>query len=281
MAKSEQDELDALRQRVAELEKEAGADTDPPKTVLGRLFGWLDLSFLENMIKLIGIPAALVGAVTLFWDDVWLAWQGRNSEAVEKVAANIVELQKLDETNYVFEAAGDSAKATASEVANTARRERLVAETYDHWVDNPDYFRPAELQILTHYLILQSRTDDALHVFERYAATLEGPFQTAAGLLLEARIYAHPGPVQDLDVARQKIRDGFALTEDIASEGDRVPMQAQLVYLRGIIELDRAEDCAAAEPFVSVLEELATTDRTGLAAQPASELRARYEMGCA
>lgn len=268
MAKSEQDELDALRQRVAELEKEAGADTDPPKTVLGRLFGWLDLSFLENMIKLIGIPAALVGAVTLFWDDVWLAWQGRNSEAVEKVAANIVELQKLDETNYVFEAAGDSAKATASEVANTARRERLVAETYDHWVDNPDYFRPAELQILTHYLIVQGRTDNALQVFERYAATLEGPFQTAAGLLLEARIYAHPGPVQDLDVARQKIRDGFALTEDIASEGDRVPMQAQLVYLRGIIELDRAEDCAAAEPFVSVLEELATTDRTGLAAQP-------------
>jgi len=279
MDAQKQDELEKLKKRVAELEKEA-SDDDPPKTGFQKLLAWLDVSSLEKTIKLIGAPVAIVAALALFWDEIWLASQGRDKASVAKVEENIAELVSLDEKYYVREAEGKSASAAASESALIARRERLIDETFEHWTDNPTYFRPAELQILTHHLILQNRTDDALKVYGDYEAQLEGPAQRVMGLWLEARIYARQGPVQNLDVARDKIRDAFALSADIPTAGERVPMQGQLVYLRAIIELDRAEDCEAAAPFVATLEELAPEDRTGQTQLAAQDMRTQYDTAC-
>lgn len=265
MAEDLPDDPVVLKKRIDQLEKELAK-----KSSFFAITGW------QDALKVLAIPAI----IWAFWDEVVLAYLGRDSASVEKVAGNIETLQSMDQELYVLQSKGDSTAAEATEAAIIARRERLVAETFEHWKNNPNYFRPAELQILTHHLIVQRRTDDAQKVYGQYWRTLQTPFEKAAGKLLEARIFAQEGPIKNLELARQSLRESLSFAQDVGSTSDRLLVEGQIVYFQAEVELNRAGNCTTARPVLEKLEALVRTDTTSLLTKPVEELRLAFQNRC-
>ncbi|MEM9129283.1 MAG: hypothetical protein AAGA97_06130 [Pseudomonadota bacterium] len=265
------DDPDVLKARIEELQEQL---KEKKKKAFWAVDTW------QDAFKTVSVPIAVILAIITFWDSVVLRLIGRDSASVADVAANLEAIQDMDQELYVLRAGGSSVEANATEAAIIARRERMVAETFDHWRWNKSYFRSAELQILTHHLIAQNRTDDALKVFETYWPTVHTPFAKTGAKLLEARIFAQYGPIQNLDTARGLLDDAFVLSDKISVAADQVMMQGQLAYFGGIVELDRAESCADASPFIDKLETLAIEDATGVLEPSANEMRTKFNAKC-
>ncbi|AMO70708.1 hypothetical protein [Sphingorhabdus sp. M41] len=271
MSEIDSDNPLVLRQRITELENQLAEEQKKPF--------WTFDSW-QDALKTVSLPIALIMALVAFWDTIILGAVGQDSKSIAQVRQNIEAIQTMDQKVYVLQDEGQDGRAQATEAAVVARRDRIVAETYDHWLRNPSYFRPAELQILTHHLILQYRTADALKVFEEYWRTRKTISQKAEAKLLEARIYAREGPVQDMEKAVGLLKEAFTISEGIRSSYDRLLVQGQILYKRGLTEIEREGGCDSAEPYADMLDEMATEGPSAILASAAADMRAQYTTRC-
>ena len=271
MATKKSEEIDDLKEQVRELESKLSDAKNQP---------FFAFDTWQNSIKTVAMPIALLSAVFAFWDSIVLGFVGQDRESIENVRENIETLQAMDQEQFVLHQEGKIGEASANEAAVVAKRDRLVAETFEHWERNPSYFRPAELQILMHQLIMQNRTDDALEIFGDYWKTRELPAQKAEAKVMEARILSGEGPVLNVEKSIQSLEEAFAFSEEISNRASRDLMQAQILYKRGLVEIDQVGDCEAGASFVSLLEESAAQLQDPGSQTSAEELRRVYDRAC-
>ncbi|MEM6476006.1 MAG: hypothetical protein AAF687_07555 [Pseudomonadota bacterium] len=234
----------------------------------------------QDSIKSISMPIALILAGLALWNNVILGFFGRDEASIEELRSNIDAIQSMDQEIYVLNQKGADQESAAMEAAVVAKRDRLVAETFDHWRRNPDYFRPSELQILINHLILQYRTTDALAVFQEYWPTRQSPAHRAEGKLLEARIYSRGGDLEDVDKADNALRQATEFSGQIPNLSDRAAMQSQLLYKKGLIEIENKSNCDLGEQIVATLDELAGQYKATVIEQTAADLQGRFEQIC-
>ena len=114
--------LDEMSKRIDQLQAEV--DSPKPKRK------WYQPSSLEEAIKAIGIPAALLVALWGFYDGVWLKLQRLDSATIAVAQDKLNELQDLRQEIFVLQARKNDAEVAAILEARASRRDRLVNESF-------------------------------------------------------------------------------------------------------------------------------------------------------
>lgn len=245
---AKEDELNRLREEVAQLKKEL--EEAQKKRSFWAVSDWKDA------VKLIGLPLAFFLSLYSLYDNVWLRWRGQDAATVAQVVEGLARLQALDQTTFARQAGGDAVGASAVDAAQRGQRERLVARAFDFWQRSPEFFKRGELDTLAHHLILQGRTSDAIAVIDALTPHARGAFDRADLWLKKGRAYGAEGDAFDLDAARTALDAAVLAAKTITARGTRTSAITNITFYRVFMELQNEQGCEHITPYMRALDDL-------------------------
>ncbi|NOD78892.1 MULTISPECIES: hypothetical protein [unclassified Ruegeria] len=241
--------LDKIEDAIVLLTK---LSTPKPKTFWDRL----STDKIRDAIYIIGIPALLF-TTYLEFDKFYLSRENIRLEEKRNTAiSRLDQLQDINSEIYQLQTQGDENVAFALIEAKRGQIARLTDTVYLTWVEQPEMLKRHDLNALAEALLVQSRTDDALRVASTVAVDDLKPIDAIDQQILKARIQFAQGPAQDIEAARQHLREAVPLVEEIERSGSQFLMQEKMLQVRLINEAWLGEPCETLAPMADALAEL-------------------------
>lgn len=243
---------------------------------------WYKPQTFQELITLIGIPAALVAVLFAFYDGVWLKMQRLDAATVSTAQNRLEELQDLRKELFIMQARGEDSEIAALVEAKQGRRDRLVQESFYYWQQQPAYFTKKETILLAEELQLQHRQNDALTVLENVNAV--GSIENSDLDRFRASLYGAAGPQQNLKKARELFKSALKHASALESEAGKQQLWAKVAFHWLFVEMSNRTGCPAAQLPAEALHELLADDpegyNLGVLDDTARTLMATYQSRC-
>lgn len=267
--------LDEISKRIDRVEQDVNSMKQPKPP-------WYKPKTAQEVITLIGIPAAFVVAIFAFYDGVWLKLQRLDAATVTTAQNRLEELQDLRKEVFIMQTRGEDAEIAALVEAKQSRRDRLVQDSFRYWQKQPSYFTKKETILLAEELQLQNRQNDALVVLENVKA--EGSIEKSDLARFRASLYGAVGPSQSLEKARKLFKAALKHANTLESEAGKQQLWAKISFHWLFIEMSNNTACTVAKLPAETLIELLANDpdqyNLGVLDANARKLIVTYEDRC-
>lgn len=248
---SVEEQLRTLTKRFEDLRDQVNG---PPKPHwIWRLVSW---DMLKNLMVIVGIPVALLGAVTVV-DEQFVRYEeiDRNTR-LPAALDHLEDLQTYNAEVYTLQAKLDNDAAFALIEANRGRVERWIKEVLAFWRDYPDELTVYERTALAEGLITHEKTADAIAVVASIDEAGMSEIQRGDLDLLRARILFARGSGQDPEGARDALRAAMTHAEAVSDPGVSIGLMEKYASVRLLNELWIGTPCAEVEVFVGFLSDM-------------------------
>jgi len=246
-----EEQVRTLTQRVDDLRAYV---TEPPKPHWSkRILSW---STLSNLMVIVGIPVALLGAWTVV-DEQFIRYEeiDRNTR-LPNALEQLDNLQTYNADVFALHARLENDEAYALIEANRGRVERWIKGVLAFWSDYPNELTVYERTALAEGLMTHELTADALAVVESINQSGMSQIQQGDLDLLRARILFSRGRGQDPDAARDAIRAAMAHAEAVDDPGVSLGLMEKYAGVRLLNELWLGTPCSDVTVFAGFLTDM-------------------------
>ena len=246
-----EEQIRILSQRLDDLRAHV---IDPPKPHWTRQF--LSWNMLSNIMVIVGIPVALLGAWTVLDEQILRYDEVQKNARLPAAIDQLQELQEYNATVYTLQAQQDADAAFALIEAKRGRVERLIKGLLAFWSDYPDEFTLHEKTTLVEGLMTHELTSDAFAVLASIDETGKPELLQGDLDLLRARVLFARGPGQDPDAARDAMRDAMRHAEAIEDKGVGMALMEKYASVRLVNELWLGTPCTDLDVFAGFLSDM-------------------------